>query len=168
MSGARPPGPAPSGPAPPGTITWRASGPPLLLRMVPLVAVAWYAVSGLLRLLEPDRPGGSGDLLLLAGDLLLLVAAGAAALITVRTRVRVGPDGVEVRETGIRLYRWDEITGARPDVPGRPRVVVLELVGGRRRVLPVPSGSMRRAGDRTVADAVELLRRRATGNGPPA
>ena len=160
MSGQRPSGPAASGPAPSGTVTWRPSGPPLLLRLVPLVAVAWYAVSGLLRMLAP---GGSGGGLLLAGNLLLLVAAGAAALITVRTRVRVGPDGVEVRETGTRLYRWDEITGARPDVPGRPRVVVLELVDGRRRVLPVPSGSMRRAGDRTVADAVELLRRRATG-----
>jgi hypothetical protein len=152
--------PGASRPASSATITWRPSGPPLLLRLVPLAAVAWYAVSGLLRLLDPGRPEGSGDTLLLLGNLLLLVAAAAAALVTGRTRVRVDDTGVEVRETGTRLYRWEEITGARPDVPGRPRVVVLELVGGRRRVLPVPSGSMRRAGDRTIPDAVALLRHR--------
>ena len=156
----------PAGPAASSTVTWRLAGPPLALRLVPLVAIVWYTVTGLLRLLAPERQGGPGDVLLIVGDLVLLVAALAAAVITARTRVRISDGGVEVRETSTRRYPWTDIRGVRVDAPTRPRLVLLELEGDRRRVLPVPSGSLRRAGDSTVTDAVQLLERRIQQHHP--
>jgi hypothetical protein len=142
------------------TVTWRLQGPPLAVRVVALAAAGWISVTGLGRLLSSGRPLGGGDLVLVVGYLFLLVGLVAAALVTARTRVRISDAGVEVRETGTRLYRWEEIRGVRADVPGRPRLVLLELEAGQRRVLPVPSASLRRSGDSTVPDAVELLQRR--------
>lgn len=160
-------GATPTGAAGSGTVTWRMSGPPLLLRLVPLVAIVWYAGSGLLRLLGPGRAAGDGDTLLVVGNLLLLVAALAAAVVTARTRVRISDAGVEVRETSTRSYPWTAITGVRADAPTRPRLVLLELDGDRRQVLPVPTGQLRRAGDTTVLDAVALLQQRLARHRPP-
>lgn len=160
-------GTAASGPAASDDVTWRLAGPPLLLRLVPLVAIVWYAASGLLRLLAADRVPGSGDGLLVVGNLLLLVAAVAAAVVTARTHVTISDAGVAVRETSTRFYPWTEIRAVRGDVPSRPRLVLLELDGDRRRVLPVPSGSLRRKSDTTVPDAIELLRQRLDRHRPP-
>jgi hypothetical protein len=149
-----------------GTVTWRLQGPPLVVRAVALVAAGWILAPALGRLLTAGRPLDGRDLALVVGHLVLLAGLVAAAVVTARTRVQISDAGVEVRETSTRLYRWEEIRGVRADVPDRPRLVLLELEGDRRRVLPVPSGSLRRAGDSTVTDAVQLLERRLQQHHP--
>jgi len=158
-----------SGPAaaPAGTVQWRLAGPPLLVRLLPIVAAGWFSVTGLLRLLDPDRQRTGSDVLLIVGFLLLLATLAAALVVTARTRVRVTDVGVEVREIGTRLYRWEEIRGVRLDSASRPRWPVLDLEDGRRRALPAPSGALRRPGDTTLADAVQLLLRRSSQHRPP-
>ena len=152
---------------PPGPVVWRASGPPLLARVVALAVVGYLAVSGLTRLLAPARSRSGGDVLLVAGYLLLLALAVGALVVTLRTRVRLLPEGVEVRELGTQLHPWAQVTGVRADSATRPRTPVLELAGGRGRALPVPSGALRRTGDTTVTDAVLLLRRHLERHRPP-
>lgn len=141
-------------------VTWRLSGPPLLLRLAPLVAVVWIVVGGLRGLLDPGRSRDGGDLALLGGHVLLLVLVVAAASVTARTRVLVDDAGVEVREIGTRRYPWSEVTGVRVDGATPPRWLALELADGRRRALPAPGGALRRRGDTTLIDAADLLRRR--------
>ena len=53
-----------SSPAARERVDWRLTGPPLLLRLAPLVAVVWIAVGGLRSLLDPARSRDGSDLLL--------------------------------------------------------------------------------------------------------
>lgn len=141
-------------------VVWRLTGPPLLLRLLPLGAVVWIAVGGLRRLLDPARPSESSDALLVAGYGLLLVVVGLAAVVTARTRVRLDDTGVEVREISTQHYPWAQVTGVRLDTAQPPRWAALELADGRRRALPAPGGALRRRGDTTVTDAADEVRRR--------
>jgi hypothetical protein len=158
--------PAPA--AAPDRVDWRLSGPPLLLRLAPLAAVGWIAVGGLRGLLDPARPRGGADTLLVLGHVLLLLVAAAATVVTARTRVRVDDDGVEVREIGTHRYPWAQIAGVRVDPAHPPRWAALELADGRRRALPAPGGALRRRTDTTVTDAAELVRRRRERYRPPS
>ena len=145
---------------PVGPVVWRLGGPPLLLRLAPLVALVWIVGGGLRDLLDPARPRGGADLALAAGFVLLLLVAAAAVVVTARTRVVVDDDGVELREIGTRRFGWPEITGVRVDTATPPRWLALELADGRRRALPAPGGALRRRTDTTVTDAADLIRRR--------
>ncbi len=149
-------------------VTWRLSGAPLLLRVLPLAAVVWIAVGGLRRLLDPAQPRNGSDLALVLGYVLLLLVVTAAAVVTARTRVRVDDTGVEVREIGTHHYPWEQVTGVRVDTAQPPRWAALELADGRRRALPAPGGALRRRGDSTVTDAADLVRHRLGRQRPPS
>lgn len=149
-------------------VDWYLTGPPLLLRVVPLAAVVWIAVGGLRDLLDPARSRDGSDLLLVLGHVLLLLVVAAAAVVTARTRVRVDAEGVEVREIGTHRYPWAQITGVRVDTGRPPRWAALELADGRRRALPAPGGALRRRTDTTVTDAASLVLQRRERFRPPA
>lgn len=146
-------------PGAPDPVVWRLTGPPLVLRLVPLVALVWIVTGGLRTLLDPARARDGADLALIVGHALLLGVAAAAAVVTARTRVLVDAEGVEVREVGTHRYSWDQVTGVRLDPARPPRWAALELADGRRRALPAPGGALRRRSDTTVTDAAALVRR---------
>ncbi len=142
-----------------GPVVWRLTGPPLALRLAPLVALVWIVAGGLRDLLDPARGRDGADFALIVGHVLLLGVAAAAVVVTARTRVLVDAEGVEVRELSTHRYAWDQVTGVRVDSAHTPRWAALELADGRRRALPAPGGAFRRRSDTTVPDAAELLRR---------
>lgn len=146
---------------------WRLRGRGLTGRLMPLAALPFLAVSGLLNWFgSGDRT--LGDVLRLVASMLLVVVAVLAVTLAVRTRVRLLPDGVEVRATRTRLYRWQDIQRVLLDLPGKPRAVVLELADDARRrvVLPAPSGFLVRPSENQVLVAYRLLREQHLGRRP--
>lgn len=145
---------------------WRLRGRALTGRLMPLAALPFLAMSGLFNWFDSgDRT--VGDVLRLVASMLLVVIAVLAVTLAVRTRVRLLPDGVEVRETRTRLYRWEDIQRVLLDLPSKPRAVVLELGDdARRRVLPAPSGFLVRPSENQVLVAYRLLREQHLGHRP--
>jgi hypothetical protein len=78
-----------------------------------------------------------------------------------RTRVRLVPAGVEIRQFRTVLYRYSEITDARVDRGNNDRSITLTLRSGPARTLPAPTRWFRPDSDTTLDDAVSAIRRRA-------
>ncbi|GEE02736.1 hypothetical protein nbrc107696_31820 [Gordonia spumicola] len=138
-----------------GTETWEYTYEPRWLRRAGLwaagVVIAIHLVFGLLLNISYTGVGVGWS------DKLGLIAVGfviaAAVLLVFRTRLRVGPDGVGVRNlVGERVFTWDVVRGLEyPDKGFSARL----LLPSDEHVPVLAVGS--RDGDRAV-DAMETFR----------
>ena len=88
-------------------------------------------------------------------------AGGTLALVSLclRTRVRLTPQGVEVRQFKTALYEYGDITDARIDRGNNDRTIKLTMRNGKARTLPAPTRGLRPPSDTTLDQAVVAIRR---------
>ena len=136
--------------AEPGVTQWR---PGLRERSSPIVIVVLAGSNAVARLLLSER--GRLQLIDLASVTLLAVTAGVALVEALRTRVRILPDGLEVRQLRLRRYPWSEITDVQVDPWSGNRRVRITLADGTSPLLPTPRAPRRRSSG-GVSDAALL------------
>lgn len=149
----------------PGTVAeWRPRGRRLLTLLLPLLVVLTSGTSVVLRLLHPGGDRHAGVDLVLGS--LLVVGAAVSVLVATRTRVRVLPEGLEVRELRTRTYAWSSIADVRVDRWSGSRTVAVELTDGSVRTLPAPVASRGTTSELTAV--VEAVRRHLPADARPA
>ena len=144
------------------TIEWRAWGESWLAALIPGVGAA----SGLVLLYQAvTYPAGWSPVGLVLGVFgLALVLAGALLLLMlVRTRTRLVPEGIEIRQLGAEVLPWTEIASVQLDPRRANRTITVSLHDGRARTLPTPTQAKRPLSDPTLRDAVAAMRRRLHG-----
>jgi hypothetical protein len=141
---------------------WRAWGESWLAALIPGVA----AVSGLVLLFQAATyPAGWSPVRLVLGlvGLGLVLVGALLLLVLVRTRTRLVPEGIEIRQIGAEVLPWTEIASVQLDPNRANRTITVSLHDGRARTLPTPTQAKRPPSDPTLPDAVAAMRRRLDG-----
>lgn len=137
---------------------WRVRGLRMWLYLLPLVLLVVDGVGPVLQLLHS---GGYPLSAFGVTMLVLLVPVSSFNLVlAARTRVRLAPEGLEVRELGTRTYPWSDIAGVALDRGSGNRVITLTLVDGTTRRLPAPTTTRPTSVDPLMADAVAAIEAR--------
>lgn len=141
------------------TTEWRAWGESWLAVLIPSIGV----LGGLALLYQAaEQPGTISPVILVSGlfGLALLTIGAILLVVLVRTRTRLVPEGIEIRQLGAEVLPWTDIASVQLDPRRAGRTITVSLRDGRVRTLPTPTQAKRPLSDPTLTDAVAAMRRR--------
>ena len=140
------------------TLEWRMRWPSVVLYLLPVLLLLPSVLSNTGDAFGPE-PSVYDRVFFWSFIPLLAVTVVYGVVLCLRTRVRVTPVGIEVRQFRTRLYRYEDVLDARRNRWAN-NGIQLVMRNEDRTILPVPTPGRRGVNDSAVEEALAAIRRR--------